>query len=253
MARARWAKGMRFPMRQTEWLSEEELVFYRMVTFHRERVEAVAANTKTLSKLQKGILIIHLIPQQCVIGRSRFESTKLKEHGIRVCPLGERGSNSRFNVDGLRNSGGRDEVRAYSQIYRDGRVEAVMSDAAYPHDRQQEQSGFVLRDIICEKGAIDLVRSYLVFCKAMEIAAPIWMFSALLDCEGVGFLTDRNCRDVSEHSIDRSPAFIPELEITALDTKVDSLLQPWCDSLWQTSGLERSWSYDEQANWHERR
>ena len=219
-------------MTQAEWLTDDELVFHRMVTFHRERVQEIAANTKSLSQQEKGILIVHLIPQQCVIGRSRFDSAKLKEHGSRVPPLGCRGGQSRFNVDGLMNYDGHDEVRAYAQVYRDGRLEAVMWDAAYPLDPQQDKRGFVLRDQICEKGVIDLVRSYLTFCKAMEIVPPIWMFSSLLDCRVVRILTDRTWRDRSQHSIDRSPAFMPELEITAFDTKVDSLLQPWCNSLW---------------------
>lgn len=135
-------------MTQGEWVSKEELVFHRMVTFHRERVASVAANVKSLSQHGKGILVVHLIPQQCVLGRSRCESAKLKEHASRVYPLGGRGGRSRFNVDGMMNNDGHDEVRAYSQVYRDGRVESVMSDAAYPLDRQQEENAFVLRDII---------------------------------------------------------------------------------------------------------
>ena len=240
-------------MTQVTWLSEEELLFHRMVTFHRDRVEAVAANAKAFTKQGKGFLVIHLIPVQSVASRGRFESTKLKEFGSKIYPLGDRGGQSRFNVDGLMNYDGREELRAYSQVYRDGRVEAVMSDAAYPLDRQQSEGRFVLRDIICERGAFDLVRSYLAFCKSMEIVTPIWMFSALVDCQGVRILTDRSWRDVSQHSIDRSPAYLPELEVTTVDAKVESLLQPWCDSLWQSSGLERSYSYDEQGNWHERR
>lgn len=237
-------------MTQIGWLSEEELVFHRMLTFHRERIAEVSANTQMNSHVGKGILIVHLIPKQSIVARTQVATKQLKEYGSRVRPLGEQGGSSRFNVDGLMNYSGRDELRAYSQIFRDGRIEAVMLDAAY--SRRNETNAFVLRDRVCEKGVIELVRSYFAFITALQIEPPIWMFSALLDCKGVRIVTDRDFGDVSDHSIDRSPAFMPAIEIISLETKVDSLLQPWCDSLWQSSGLERSYSFDEHGNWHER-
>ena len=241
------------PLAQGNWLSKDELLFHRMVTFHRQRLEAIASGPSNLAEHEKGYLLIHLIPQHVVVDRIRLDTTQLKQQGSLINPLGERSGRTRFNVDGLLNYDGRDSVRAYSQVYRDGRVEALMPDVAYPLAPNQENSVFALRDSICEKGAIDLVGSHLRFCKAVEIAPPIWMFSALLDCQGVRILAHRAWRDVSEHAVDRSPAYLPELEITTLESNLDSLLRPWCDSLWQAAGLERSYNYDEQGVWCERR
>ena len=150
---------------QSEWLSKEEVVYHRMLTFHRERVEAIASNRQTLFKHGRGIVVVHLIPEICVKGRNRISDSTLKQNGGNIRPFGADGGDTpRFNIDGLLNSDGRDELRAYSQVYRDGRVEAVMSDAAYPIGRDSESKAFALRSIICERGVFALVRSYFEFC-----------------------------------------------------------------------------------------
>ena len=53
--------------------------------------------------------------------------------------------------------------------------------------------------------------------------------------------------------IDRSPAFLPEVEIPAVDADPVKLLRPWCDTLLQACGLEKSLNFDVQGNWRERR
>ena len=60
-------------------------------------------------------------------------------------------------------------------------------------------------------------------------------------------------REVSGHDIDRSPVFLPDIEITTLDADPLKLLRPWCDTLWQACGTERSFNFDQQGNWRERR
>src|SRR5437899_1662940 len=108
------------------WLSEDEMLFQRMETFHRQRVEVVASEDSPLAVRGGGILVLHLIPRSCVQGRTRFDGAKLKEHGGGVPPLGGRGGYARFNVDGLLNYDGHESIRAYSQLFRDGRLEAAM-------------------------------------------------------------------------------------------------------------------------------
>lgn len=235
------------------WLSEDEMLFHRMEAFHRQRVEAVTGEDSPLSVRGGGILVLHLIPRSCAQGRARFDGAKLKEHGGGVPPLGGRGGYSRFNVDGLLNYDGNESIRAYSQLFRDGSLEAAMPEASYPLDRQQKNSVHCLRDSICEQAVFNTVAGYLKFCKAIGLDVPIQMFTALVGCKGVRICTDTSFRDLSDHGIDRSPAFFPEVEIGSLDEAPVKLLRPWCDTLWQACGMERSFSFDSDGNWRERR
>jgi hypothetical protein len=235
------------------WLTEDEVLFHRMETFHRQRVEAATGDNSLLANRGGGVLVLHLIPRSCVVGRTRFEGSKLKEHGGSVPPLGGRNGYARLNVDGLLNYEGHESVRAYSQLYRDGRLEAAMPDVAFPMDRQQKNGVHCLRDSICEQAVFATVAGYLRFCKAIGLEAPIWMFSTLVGCKGVRICSDMSFRDVSDHAIDRSPLCFPEVEIGSLDSEPLTLLRPWCDILWQACGMERSFNFDQQGQWRERR
>lgn len=235
------------------WLTEEEVLFHRMESFHRHRVETITTGQSPLGKRNGGLLVVHLIPRSCVQTRPRLDGAKLKEHASSVPPLGGRGGSARFNVDGVLNYDGSKTVRAYSQLYRDGRLEAAMSEVAFPLDRQQKDSVHCLRDSICEEAVFNMMAGYLQFCKAIGLDAPVQMFSALIGCEGVRICTDLSFRDVSDHAIDRSPAFLPCINITSLDAEPKALLRPWCDTLWQACGIERSFSFDGSGHWRERR
>jgi hypothetical protein len=235
------------------WLSEDEVLFHRMEAFHRQRVEAIASGQSPLGKRDDGILVVHLIPRSCVQARNRFDGAKLKEHGGTVPALGGRGGYARFNVDGLLNYEGNEVLRAYSQLFRDGRLEAAMPEIAFPLDRQQKKGVRCLRESLCEQAVFNTVAGYLRFCKAIGLGVPIHIFSALVGCEGVRICTDMTFHDVSEHAIDRSPAFVPDIELTSLDAEPMTALHPWCDTIWQACGMERSFSFDQQGNWRERR
>lgn len=244
------------------FLSEEEVLFHRMQTFHHQRVEAIEKGKSPLGHRKDGILVAHLIPVESVRSRLRYEASKLKEAASGISALGSRGKSSRFNLDGIVSLDGHEVYRAYSQVFRDGKLEAVMSDASYemrqryvdPSNQTQPETGpRSLRDSVCERAVIDALGQYLRFCETLGIPAPIMMFSAITGCEGVRICTDRSFSDMSYGAIDRTPAFLPEIEIPSLDIEPLTLLRPWCDSLWQACGMERSFNFDDNGKWRERR
>lgn len=242
-------------------LSEDEVLFHRMETFHRQRVEAVTAGLSPLGKRDDGFLVVHLIPRTSVQSRSRFDGAKLKEHGGKLSAFGDEGryGAARFNVDGLLNMDSGQAAESYSQIYRDGRLEAVMSAITFQpngHYAQPDQKPAnlprYLRDTICERAVFRLVKDYLSFCQGIGVSLPVTMFSALVGCKGVMYYSDWG-RHFGQGTIDRSPAFIPDMEIVALDAEPMKLLRPWCDTLAQSMGFEKSPNFDEAGNWRERR
>ena len=233
-------------------LSREEIIFQRMMDFHLQRISTVVKGEAPLDKHDGGILVLHLIPESCVVSRKVLDGPTLKEHGARIRPLGNHGGTTRFNVDGFLNQSGYQEVSAYSQLFRDGRLESVMSDVGYPVNHHAENSPYAMRVGLVERAAFEVVGDYLKVCQAVEFKPPLWLFSALLECKGFR-VAKGMFRDLSNGAIDRSPALLPELEITDFEFDTQQLLRPWCDTLWQASGLERSFNYDQDGNWHEPR
>jgi hypothetical protein len=233
-------------------LPREEVIFQRMKDFHLQRVSAIEKGDVPLKQRDGGILVLHLIPESCVFGRSSFDGSTLKEQGTRLRPLGDSGGYTRFNVDGFLNYSGYQVVRGYSQLFRDGRLENVMSDVGYPVNHQSKNSAYAIRHGLIERAVFNSISEYRQFCQAVQTEPPVWLFSALVECKGYRMATGR-LRDLSEQAVDRSPAFLPELVIDDFRPPIEQQLRPWCDNFWQASGLERSFNYDQEGNWHEPR
>lgn len=238
-------------MRTHTWLSEDEVLFHRMEGFHRERVDAIASGRSPLGKQEEGLLAVHLIPHSCVRGRKRFDGALLKKQGGLLSALGDEGryASCRFNVDGVLLLDSGRAIGAYSQVFRDGRVESVMSGVTFKPNGDSTETPWYLRDSICERAVIKLVKEYLAFCSGVGFNPPVAMFSALIGCDGVRFYSEWGN---GLGGIDRSPAFLPDIEITTLDADPTTLLRPWCDTLLQACGMEGSPNFDEKGNRRER-
>lgn len=236
------------------YLSHDEIALHRMSCFHRESVGSVVNGSSLLTKSVNGVLVIHLIPQNSVMNQTRIEAAQLEKYGNRIPLIGGYTAQSRFNVDGYLNHSSRaDNVRAYTQVFRDGRLEAVGTNISYPVDERNENSPLALRDGFLEHQVFEIIKCYFSFCNSLNIEQPIWMYSALIDCEGIGICNDRAFRELSEFSIDRSPAYLPEIKLDPSDCNSIKGIQLWCDYLWQSVGFERSFSFDNDGNWRERR
>lgn len=229
------------------WFTAEELLLHRMETFHRERVHAVAGGEAPFALKKGPMLVVHLIPSESVRSRRRFSATDLASKGTAILPLGEQSGNRRFNADGYATceSDGAGKVGAYSQLFRDGRLEAVWADAVY-----EQQESKLLRDHQCERAILDLVGQYLGFSSDIGIDPPYWLFTALVGCVGVRASTTRG---IGSHAIDRPLVFLPEFQVEASDGDSISQLRPLFDCVANSVGLSRSQNFDEKGNPIQRR
>lgn len=225
-------------------LSEEDLVFQRLKAFHLERVEQITRELPVKDD-SPGMIVLHLIPQSSADGRTRFEGKDLRKHGSGLGPLGADGSSSlnRFNAAGWLMPDGRRERRAYTQLFRDGRLEAAMAGACY----KQQHQFCVVNDRRCEQAILTILPNYFAFCKAAELSPPVWMFSSLVGFDGARFISNPHFSDYSEHAIEAKLVTLPEIVIDPLDADVAQLLRPWCDAFWQAGGMAQSLNYDKDG------
>jgi hypothetical protein len=244
----------------SQWLNEEELLFHRMESFHHQRVEVIAKGESPLRHQTSGVLVAHFVPIASVRSRVRYEGAELKTAAAGISTFGSRGGLSRFNIDGVLNLDSYDHCEAYTQVFRNGRVEAAMADVSYElrpsHQITPEGQHLPgprgLRDSICESAIFTAVSECQHFFKSMQIPSPFFLFAALVGCAGVRIMTNRSFRDLSQTAIDRSPLFLPEVEFNSIDIEPTIALRQWCDVLWQSCGLERSFNFDQDGKWRER-
>lgn len=232
-------------MDEHRFLNDEDALWHRMDGFHRTRVESIARHSGLcVDEGKSGLFVIHLIPEASLRSRHRFSAADLKAHGAQIYPFGTQAGDARFNSDGFLRYYGRRQREAYSQLFRDGRVEGAMAGIAYAQGKAT-----VLRATFCEEALIDLVERYLTFCKAIGLATPIWLFAAMSGCEGARIKVDRQFGDLSESSFDRDLIFYPDERIESFDAEPARLVRPLCDCIWQSAGIERSPHFDNDGRW----
>jgi hypothetical protein len=232
--------------------SIEDLAFLRMQAFHDQRVSAIADGKTFLKNTSGGILVVHVIPKCCVLERTQFEGALLKEVGSKVPPLDEHSSGTRFTADGFMNFSGYQDIRSYSLLLRDGRLEAVLSDVFFEQAHGETKHRF-LRDTICEGAVCKTVRRYQRQLQQLHEETELWMFASLVGCIGTRIHSSHAFHDQSAIGIDRSPCILPEILLPAEESELNSALRGWCDTLWQACGKERSFNFDEEWNWQPRR
>lgn len=244
------------------FLTEEEVLFHRMETFHRQRVKMIETGRSPIGALNDGVLVVHLIPQSSVASRIQLDGAKLTQAGRSLSAFGDNGryGTSRYNVDGLLLLESEREPQSWTQIFRCGAIEAGSSAMTFttsdPYIRNKPDTPQsiprYLRDDACEKAVFQLVGDYCKSCETLGIVPPVTMFSALVDCQGVTFHSHRGYSQ-SLRSVDRSPAFVPEVQFEDFASDPLNRLQPWCDTLFQAMGFEKSPNFDENGKWRERR
>ena len=227
------------------WLSREELVLHRMRSFHRNRVEELKSSQTRDKQEKNGKLVIHCIPEQAIVSRTRYSVRELSKHSQELRAPDCSYWNPRINADGFACSDSPDGFSGYSQVNRDGRLEAVLARASF---RDENRHG--LLDIACERAILQSTKQYLAFCKAIGIAPPLWLLCTLVNVEGAGYYAGW---PTERHAIDRPVVELPELEIAAVDINVDTHVRPLLDCIWNAMGFEASLNYDDAGNRRERR
>lgn len=222
----------------------------RMKEFRRDRLASIQTRDTPLPLARNAILVLHILPLRAfdtddVVGMEDVWEQRTAFHPILGASMG-----SRMNMHGLLTYSAptRDprDVLAYSQLYRNGTVEAVSAELLGTGGGDTppwfDASGV-------ERHVIRAVGEYLEVLKRMGISAPYYIMLSFLGVKGRKIwrrdpLVQRNVKGILEDQL------IPP-EILADDTEVTvaSLLRPALESLWHASGFLGSPSYNEDGSW----
>lgn len=225
-----------------------ETIFDRIKKFRRERVEQIAADEAPMPRQSGPKLILHLIPLEAFSSRISFGVHELKAQMTELLPLGSTGCDPRINLDGfLTYSGGSrgnriSDVRAYLQIFRNGVIEAVNADVAFP-----PLEGGVLhwRKNFNERYLLECLPGYLRSLQNLGIAPPIWLFVSLVGMKNVVIKSDSS---IGSFHFDRGTLLLPEEYIDDYEMEAWKVLKPQCDMIWNAAGWPICLCIDEAGN-----
>lgn len=204
----------------------------RVRAFRSERLDSISQDSKMSNR---PLMMLHVIPFSAFgwVDKRLGISKITKEFWI--------GGNPRVNLDGYRveRYSSEEEHIEYCQVFFTGIVEYISTRLIY------RKQNIYPRQV--EKRVVEVLRQFLLALHSLEVLPPIVVFLTLLRVEGAHLTTIHWIGQ----PIDRQTLLLPELVLEEYNVDaVSSEMRPVFDALWHAGGVEGSYSYDEEGEWH---
>jgi hypothetical protein len=217
--------------------------------FRAERLAKIVAG-ETPVRLNNGPkMILHVVPISLFGRRELYDLQELYDRRADIVPIGgAMGSeyNGRYNFDGILSfcpSQDDGAARSYTQVFRNGVVEAVDADLI---QRGAHEKGI---SRAYEDDVLSALRVALRVQKMIGVEPPLTVMLGLLGVAGyriVGWLDAG--RDLRYGPIDRDYLLSDGVIIEEYGVHIDTIMRPVLDAVANTAGWPRSLSYDKEGN-----
>lgn len=212
----------------------------RIRAFRDERLGRIMAGDAPVAPFENGgFLMVHIVPLASFEPGRVVDLREVAQDPHRIRPLRAGGFNRRWNADGLvayhRHEVQGYRIATYTQVYRSGIIEMVMSP--------------VRADMRLEFGwqgrLIGRLQELLVTLNNIGAAPPYVLMLSLVGVRGTRITTDAHAVDVQ--LIDRDVLILPDAVIEELGADIAKSIRPAYDALWNASGWPRCLGYHAQT------
>lgn len=213
----------------------------RMKKFQLDRLNGIAEGRGPVRLAGGGRLVIHLLPLSAFNRSAQINLESAYKLHETFRPISAMGMTPRFNLDGFINVRGGDQCFGYTQVFRNGSIEATKADIL----RQSHDVTFLPAGSITESIA-EVVPLYFEGLRSLPIPPPIVLMVSFLDVVGARLATRYDSwPDENEPLPPFNPLLLPE---TIVDDYMDKsgyqkALRPIFDALWNAAGFARCTYY----------
>lgn len=220
----------------------------RMRAFRQERRAKISAGeTPVPLANEPGKTLLHIVPFSAFSGHSHVDLAAALKLTPSLQPIGADSWTPRFNFDGVINFRGGDECHGYTQLFRDGCIEATKSGLLF-----ENMGAWVIPTSRFDQHIFDILPRYLDALRALEVPPPLVV---MLTLEGVYGSILGVGNDVLRFDrpppISQSVLELPEIVIEDYGTPEDyqRAVRPAFDALWNAGGFAASAHFDENDIW----
>lgn len=220
-----------------------ETIGDKIKNFREKRISDIYANELPIPFYPSPKIAVHFIPS------TAFNPGQSYDLGISlydIQPMKTSSFNHRYNIDGLltyskfRND---DRSFSYTQLYRNGIIEAVNSEMLWSGREEK-----IISITYIEDALIESVPIYMNVYKKLNIDLPIFLFVTLVDVKSYRIPGERSWDSSKPYPIDRDIVMILEIIIETKDFEPSMILKPIFDSIWNACGYKGSFNYDSKGN-----
>jgi hypothetical protein len=214
--------------------------------FREKRIFKICNGIEDRPLQNKGRLIIHIVPIASFSGMINLDLSKAFEKRDSFKPLGSSGFTAHFNLYGFINERGGEFNYGYTQIFRNGSLEATKANIVTRSKNDQIIDGNSL-----EKYIFDSLSYYIDGLKTIGVPLPLIIMFSLEGVKGAHYEVKYNLWDDSRPTLQDDIIYLPEciLEEYGNELKYHNTVRHTFDALWNASGHPKALSFDEKGMW----
>ncbi len=193
-----------------------------------------------------GLLVMQLVPLPDFGAERRIEISTLQGQQQLFRPMGAMGFSSRVNLDGFCVYRGGEVCHGYTQIMRDGSVEAVSADMF-----SQPDGGRVVPSLGLPQVLIETLSHYMNGLRALESSPPVLLQISATNVNGIRMAVDPARVMFQPPPYNREVLHLPPTMITEYqgDGGYEPVIAEQMNFLWNVFGFERCFYFDENGRW----
>lgn len=226
--------------------TETSSAMAKLRRFREERVATVSGGRGPRPLAANGRLLLHIAPLSAASNPSQIDLQAAYRLHTAFCPIGATGMTPRFNFEGFINERGGEVNHGYTQIFRNGALEATKGNVLRMRNGRPHVPGLAL-----ERYFFEVFESYVNGLRDLGIAPPLAAMITLEGVEGAVYAVAANPFDDPLPTLDRPIMFLPECVINEYGPTAayHQAVRPAFDALWNAIGYPASQFFDANGIW----
>lgn len=214
--------------------------------FRNERVKQILGANGSRPLVAGGRLIFHVVPQSALLSSDALDVRVIYKNHSAFAPIGSSGMSPRFNFDGVINERGGEQNHGYTQIFRNGSVEATKAGIL-----RTGQRGLGIPGQGLEQHFFDRYESYLNGLRALGVQPPLVLMVTLEGVRGARYFVADSMFDDEHTPIDSDTLFLPDCLLTEYGSTMvyHQAIRPAFDALWNAVGHSGSRFFSPDGLW----
>lgn len=224
----------------------------RAVAFRDKRLSLIQAG-KTISSLAgSGRLVMHVVPTAAFLGFTQLDLEQVRAEGDRLRPIDHASGaySQRFNYEGSISCDYLASPSSYTQVFRDGCIEAVVSGMV-----SEGSSGNLVHASYLEACLMQQGLKCIVALQNLGIPPPLVVMISLLGVDDAKYSVETSSRFSgfrgNGQPFPAADVMLPPcvLEDYADQTAYHQALRPAIDALWNSAGLAKAAWFNAEGMW----
>ena len=193
-------------------------------------------------------VVLHCIPLESFASAMQYDVLPIYDNPASLSPMGTTTWNRRLNLNGVLTFGTQEPCATYTQLYRNGTLEAVQGRIL----AHEYENRMVIPSVAYEQYILQYLPRCFRLLEGIGATAPVVVALTLLKTTGL-YMGVNNLWGDNGYPIDSDSLILPEVVVESLTMPANQILKPLFDLVWNACGFPSSSNFDADGNWVARR